>query len=194
MLEILIFAFGIMYSPGPVNMLALFAGVNNQGRQTVYFCFGVGLAMLILFLLMGYLGSQIIADEYQTLVAIIGATYISYLGFKIMMSSFRVNAVDSNNTLLRFKTGFVLQLFNPKALIAIVPIVSIQFPRAAIEGNQIALWSLILATMACGAPSVYLFAGHKLKSVALNPRVMAWLNRLMAILLWFVAYQFIAGL
>ena len=29
MLEILIYAFGVMYSPGPANMLALFAGVNG---------------------------------------------------------------------------------------------------------------------------------------------------------------------
>jgi len=194
MLEILIFAFGIMYSPGPVNMLALFAGVNNQGKKALFFCFGVGIAMLILFLVLGYLGSQIIAAEYQIFVAIMGALYISYLGFKIMLTSFKTQSLESNTTRLHFKAGLALQLFNPKALIAIIPIVSIQFPRAAIEGNQIALWSLILSAMACGAPSLYLFAGHKLKRFALNKDVMAWINRLMAILLWFVAYQFITGI
>ena len=194
MLEILIFAFGIMYSPGPVNMLALFAGVNNQGRQALLFCLGVGVAMLILFLIIGYLGSQIVAKEYQFLIAILGAIYISYLGFKIMRASFNAQSHTASPSLLHFKSGLALQLFNPKALIAIIPIVSIQFPRAAIEGNQIALWSLILACMACGAPSVYLLAGHKLKRFALNHKVMAWINRLMAFLLWFVAYQFVAGI
>lgn len=194
MLEILIFAFGIMYSPGPANMLALFAGVNNQGRNAFLFCVGVGIAMLILFLVIGYLGSSLISAEYQMMVAIIGAIYISYLGVKIMQSSFNPKAMQTNNTQLFFKTGFVLQICNPKALIAIIPIVSIQFPRAAIEGNQIALWSLILAMMACGAPSLYLFAGHKLKRFALNVTFMAWVNRFMALLLWFVAYQFIVGI
>jgi threonine/homoserine/homoserine lactone efflux protein len=194
MLEILIFAFGIMYSPGPMNMLALFAGVNNQGKQALLFCAGVGFAMLILFLLVGYLGSNIIPPHYQAGIAILGALYISYLGFKIMKSSFASQSVQTNNTQLFFKTGFVLQICNPKALVAIIPIVSIQFPRAAIEGNQIAVWSFILGMMACGAPSLYLLAGHKLKTFALNPKVMAWINRVMAVLLWFVAYQFVAVL
>ena len=194
MLEIIIFAFGIMYSPGPANMLALLAGVNNQGRHAFLFCVGVGVAMLILFLSIGYLGTGVIPVEYQMLVAILGAFYISYLGFKIMKSSFASQSLKANNTPLFFKTGFILQICNPKALIAIIPIVSIQFPRASIEGSQIAFWSLILALMACGAPSLYLLAGHKLKSFALNTKVMAWVNRIMALLLWFVAYQFIAGL
>ncbi len=194
MLEILIFAFGIMYSPGPANMLALFAGVNNQGRHAFLFCMGVGVAMLVLFLLVGYLGSHIIPPQYQAGIAILGALYISYLGFKIMRASFNQNAQQSSPSQLYFKTGFVLQICNPKALIAIIPIVSIQFPRASIEGSQIAFWSLLLALMAWGAPSLYLLAGHKLKRFALNQQIMAWINRFMAMLLWFVAYQFIAGL
>ena len=112
--------------------------MNNQGKQALLFCVGVGFAMLILFLLVGYLGSNIIPPSYQAGIAILGALYISYLGFKIMKSSFASQSLQTNNTQLFFKTGFVLQICNPKALVAIIPIVSIQFPRAAIEGNQIA--------------------------------------------------------
>jgi len=191
MLEIIVYAFGVMYSPGPANMLALFAGVNGQGARAFLYCVGVGFAMLILFLLIGYLGGGVIPQEYQSIIGVLGGMYIAYLGVKILQASFQQTVTRANNTTVSFKTGLILQLCNPKSLVAIVPIVTVQFPRFHIEGGQIALWSLMLATMACGAPSVYLLAGARLKKAALNPTIMAWVNRIMALLLFYVAYRFI---
>jgi threonine/homoserine/homoserine lactone efflux protein len=191
MLEILIYAFGVMYSPGPANALALFAGVNGQGWRAFLYCVGVGVAMFILFLLIGYLGGDIIPMEFQSMIAILGGVYIAYLGVKILQASFQQAEIKADTSTISFKTGLILQLCNPKSLVAIVPIVTVQFPRFHIEGAQIALWSLVLATMACGAPSVYLFAGARLKKAAMNPTVMAWVNRTMALLLFYVAGRFI---
>jgi threonine/homoserine/homoserine lactone efflux protein len=191
MFEIIIYAFGVMYSPGPANMLALFAGVNGQGWRAFLYCVGVGVAMFILFLLIGYLGGGIIPQQYQSVIGILGGIYIAYLGAKIMKASFQQTEVKADASTISFKTGLILQLCNPKSLVAIVPIVTVQFPRFHIEGVQIALWSLVLATMACGAPSVYLFAGARLKKAAVNPTVMAWVNRVMALLLFYVAYRFV---
>jgi threonine/homoserine/homoserine lactone efflux protein len=191
MLEILVYAFGVMYSPGPANMLALFAGVNGQGWRAFLYCVGVGVAMFILFLLIGYLGGGIIPQQYQSVVGILGGIYIAYLGVKIMKASFQQTEIKASASTISFKTGLILQLCNPKSLVAIVPIVTVQFPRFHIEGVQIALWSLVLAIMACGSPSVYLFAGARLKKAAVNPTVMAWVNRIMALLLFFVAYRFV---
>ncbi len=191
MLEIIIYAFGIMYSPGPANTLALFAGVNGQGWRAFLYCVGVGLAMLICFLVIGYLGSEIIPKGYQSVISIFGGIYIAYLAIKIMQSSFQQKANNDKNAVVNFRMGLVLQLCNPKAMVAIVPIVTVQFPRMQIEGGQIALWSLGLSMIACGAPSTYLFVGSCLKNVATNRNVMAWLNRVMAMLLFFVAYRFV---
>ncbi|RBP79420.1 lysine transporter LysE [Marinomonas rhizomae] len=193
MLEIIIYAFGVMYSPGPANTLALLAGVNGQGWRALRYCVGVGLAMLILFLLLGYLGGEIIPDGYQVVIAILGGLYIAYLGVKIMQASFHSQAIATDASMIHFKTGLILQLCNPKALVAIVPIVTVQYPRYEITGMGIAVWSLILSAMALGAPSVYLLAGSRLQHVAMNPKVMAWVNRLMALLLFYVAYRFIVN-
>ncbi|AEF56222.1 LysE family translocator [Marinomonas posidonica] len=191
MLEIIVYAFGVMYSPGPANTLALLAGVNGQGWRAFGYCIGVGLAMLILFLLLGYLGGEIIPEGYQSIIATLGGLYIAYLGVKIMQASFHSKTTVTEASMIDFKTGLILQLCNPKALVAIVPIVTVQYPRYEISGMDIAIWSLILAAMACGAPSVYLFAGSQLKSVAMNSKVMAWVNRLMSLLLFYVAYRFV---
>ncbi|MEP1552152.1 LysE family transporter [Paraglaciecola sp.] len=191
MLEIILYAFGIMYSPGPVNTLALLAGVNGQGWRVLFYCVGVSLAMLIWFLLIGYLGSEFIPKGYQSVISILGAVYIVYLAVKIMWSSFQKENSNHKNTEVSFKTGLVLQLCNPKSMVAIVPIVTVQFPRMQIEGGQIALWSIGLSIMACGAPSIYLLVGSCLKNTAKSPIVMAWVNRIMATLLFFVAYRFV---
>ncbi|MGB0782025.1 MAG: LysE family translocator [Marinomonas sp.] len=191
MLEIFIYAFGVMYSPGPANMLALLAGVNGQGWRAFLYCTGVGVAMLILFLLIGYVGGDIIPEEYQSAIALIGGLYIAYLGVRIFQASFQQTSIHAQNTTVSFRTGLILQLCNPKSLVAIVPIVTVQFPRIPVEGAQIAVWSLVLSMMACGAPSVYLLAGSRLKKAAMNPVVMVWVNRVMALLLFYVAYRFI---
>lgn len=191
MLEIILYAFGIMYSPGPANTLALFAGVNGQGWRAFLYCVGVGLAMFIWFLVIGYLGSEMIPKGYQSVISILGGVYIAYLAVQIMQSSFQQKTNNDKNTAVSFRMGLILQLCNPKAMVAIIPIVTVQFPRIQIEGEQIALWSLGLSIIACGAPSVYLLAGSCLKKAATNRSVMAWINRIMAMLLFFVAYQFV---
>ncbi len=40
MVEIVLYAFGIMYTPGPVNLLSLNAGINNQMAKPVAFWIG----------------------------------------------------------------------------------------------------------------------------------------------------------
>jgi len=191
MLEIIIYAFGIMYSPGPANTLALFAGVSGQGWKAFPYCVGVGLAMLLYFLLIGYLGSYVTLQDYQAVISVLGGLYIAYLSVKIMRSSFEKGEQKAKVIDVNFKMGLILQLCNPKALVAILPIVTVQFPREGIEGVSIILWSLLLSFLACGAPGLYLLIGSRLKKVAMHSNMMAWVSRLMSLLLLFVAYRFI---
>jgi len=59
MLEILVYAFGVMLQPGSANILALFAGVNGD-RLARFFCTALcRFAMFILFLTDWYLGGGI---------------------------------------------------------------------------------------------------------------------------------------
>ncbi|MGR0279215.1 LysE family translocator [Marinomonas dokdonensis] len=191
MLEILIFAFSIMYSPGPANMLALFAGLNRQGWPAIRYCFGVGSAMLLFFIIISYLGENFISPGLQKTFALIGGLYIAYLAVKIWLASFSNQKTHGKSDKVSYSTGLVLQLCNPKSLIAVVPITTVLFSKAGIEGNAILPWCLLLAAMATGAPGMYLMFGSLLQQACLNPKVMAWINRLMAILLSYVAYGFL---
>ncbi|MCV2401856.1 LysE family transporter [Marinomonas sp. C2222] len=191
MSDILLFAFTIMYTPGPVNLIALMAGVHSRSWRILFYSLGVGCAMFLLFLTIGYLGSEVIPERFQRGIAIIGGAYIAYLGVKILIASFQPATHKLVQQDLGFKVGLILQLCNPKSLVVIIPVTGVLFPKAGIVGEQIALWSLLLGLLAFGAPSVYLLAGRSLKSIMLQPNIMAALNRIMGVLLLYVAYDFV---
>ncbi|WP_209327406.1 hypothetical protein [Pseudoalteromonas sp. PA2MD11] len=64
---------------------------------------------------------------------------------------------------------------------------SIQFPSADITGAAIVFWSFILAIFAFGAPTSYSLAGLVLGKQVSRPGVFYVFNKLMAILLVYVA-------
>ncbi|WP_415886442.1 LysE family translocator [Neptuniibacter sp. QD37_6] len=187
MVEILLYAFGVMYTPGPCNLLSLNAGIHGQIRSTLAFSLGVGSAMLVLFLLFGYVGAWFITAGYELFLSAAGSLYILYLAYKVALSAMAKTEVKANPNPMSFKEGLILQLLNPKAFIAILPIVSVQFPAAEISGYAIFVWSLLLSTLAFGAPSSYLFMGARLGKLIHNPRYFCGLNWAMSLLLVYVA-------
>lgn len=191
MLEIFIFAFVVMYTPGPVNMVSMFAGISGQGWRAFQFCMGVGVAMGFLFALLGYLGSSIVTPSIQGGAALIGGLYIGYLALKILKSSFATSSLQHSEADMSFMTGLVMQLTNPKAMVVILPVVTVQYPNAHIEGLSVLLMAMALGTMACGAPSAYLAAGSQLKQAVLNPIIMKWVKRVMGLMLLLLAGQFL---
>lgn len=191
MVEILVYAFGIMYTPGPVNLLSLNAGLNGQAKQTVPFCIGVGLAMFLLFLFFGYSGA-LLPEELQAVIGLLGGAYILWLAFKIGSSAIQpatpvaTSEPPGKKNPLSFRSGLVMQLSNPKAPIAILPIVTVQFPAAGISGAGIALWSVLLGSVALGAPGSYLLLGARLGRMIQAPGFFRLLNLFMALLLAYV--------
>lgn len=191
MLEILVYAFGIMYTPGPSNLLSLNGGINGHIRPTLQFCLGVACAMLLLFLLLGYTGAWLVSPRYQLLISCIGSLYIAYLAFKIACISINVikpaeqsGEVDNK---LNFKSGLFLQLLNPKSFVVIFPIVTVQFPAVQISGSSIMVWSLLLSSFAFGAPTSYLLMGAYLGKLVHQPQYFRLLNLSMSLLLFYVA-------
>ncbi|EPJ48210.1 MAG: hypothetical protein OFPI_30620 [Osedax symbiont Rs2] len=194
MVEILAYALGIMYSPGPLNLLSLNAGLNGQIRSTLHFCIGVGCGMLLLFLVFGFTGAWLASPRFQLLISAGGSLYIAYLAYKIGRDSVKsatgpVAQTNSKKIKLNFISGLTMQLLNPKSFIVILPIVTVQFPAAQISGGSIILWSLLLSSMAFGAPGSYLLMGARLGKLIRQPRFFRLLNLGMSLLLFYVAAE-----
>ncbi|MCK8123847.1 LysE family transporter [Pseudoalteromonas sp. 2CM39R] len=186
MADIFAYAIGIMYTPGPINLLGLSSGLNKQTRSHLGFFIGVGSAMFILFVLLGYLGLQVINPQFLPYVSLIGCGYILYIAWKVAKAKVQVNDASADAS-LSFFDGLFMQLLNPKALVATLPIATIQFPSVDITGAAIVFWSFILAILAFGAPTSYSLAGLMLGKQVSRPGIFNVFNKLMAILLVYVA-------
>ncbi|MCG9736102.1 LysE family transporter [Pseudoalteromonas shioyasakiensis] len=186
MADIFAYAIGIMYTPGPINLLGLSSGLNKQTRSHLGFFIGVGSAMFILFVLLGYLGLQVINPQFLPYVSLIGCGYILYIAWKVAKANVQVSDTSADAS-LSFFDGLFMQLLNPKALVATLPIATIQFPSEDITGAAIVFWSLILAILAFGAPTSYSLAGLMLGKQVSRPGVFNVFNKLMAVLLVYVA-------
>lgn len=187
MLEILAYAIGVMYTPGPINLLGLHSGLNGKTREHIGFFAGVGCAMLILFIFLGFLGLKFINPSLLPYMSLIGCIYIVYIAWKVFRANINISDNKANVSILSFNNGLFMQLLNPKALVATMPISTIQFPAAGISGSAIVVWSACLALLAFGAPGSYSLAGMVMGKRIENPIYFKTFNFLMSALLIFVA-------
>lgn len=187
MLEIVGYALGVMYTPGPVNLLGLNAGLHGQAKASLGFYLGVGLAMLTLFVLFGLAGAAWVQGDMLAVVGALGCGYIFYLAIKIARSSIDLRNVRQAPRVMRFRDGLVMQLCNPKGVVATLPIATIQFPAVGIHGAGLIVWSIGLAMLAVGAPGSYALVGAVLGWRVENPVILRGFSLAMAALLVAVA-------
>ena len=95
MIELLAYAIGIMYTPGPVNLIGLNAGLGDRTRASLGFFLGVGLAMFVLLLLFGWAGTRLVREDTLIYVSLVGCLYIAYLAIKIASDSGELGANEA---------------------------------------------------------------------------------------------------
>lgn len=189
-MEIFLYAFSVMYSPGPVNIMGFNAGLAGQFRHTAGFFIGVGCAMFVLFLVFGYTGEAVISREVLPFLALIGGLYTMYLAFKVFTSKVNLNGADettksqdSSIKPLTFWNGFLIQALNPKGMMVVLPVTTVMFPAAHVTGIGIAIVSTLIAIGGAGAPSVYSLVGAVLGKRITTGSYFNLFNQLMGIVL-----------
>ncbi|MFD1261753.1 LysE family translocator [Entomomonas asaccharolytica] len=192
-MEIFIYAFAITYTPGPVNITSLIAGLNNYTKQSIKFCLGVSIAMFITFIILGYLGELFITPKLLPYISLIGSCYILYLSIKILKNT--ISFDKSNLTIkLNFWSGLIMQFLNPKNITAVIPITTIMFPTSNIIGIKILIVSLCISLFGGGAPLAYSIIGSIIKNKITNHHYFSLFNKMMGILLFisgiFMFYDF----
>lgn len=187
MLTIIAYAFGIMYTPGPVNLLGIHSGINGKTRGHAGFFIGIGCAMFILFVALGFLGNTFINPLFLPYISLLGCCYIVYIAWKVIKASVSVSHSPGQDKNLSIWDGIFMQLLNPKGLVATLPIATIQFPAEEIQGSAIVIWSLGLSVLAFGAPLSYSLVGGMIGKKLDNPVYFKTFNMLMSLLLVSVA-------
>ena len=117
----------------------------------------------------------------------VGGASTLYRAPKGARSGVDLNRAREAPRILSFRDGLIMQLCNPKAMLATLPIATIQFPAAGIHGMSLLFWSLGLAALAFGAPGSYALMGAVLGQRLENPRLLKGFSLAMAALLVWVA-------
>lgn len=183
MLGILIFCIGIMYTPGPVNLLSVNCGIQKKYTKHIPFCIGVGGALFFWFMITGYAGNVIVSDNLIPVLSFLGGIFILYLACKLISSKTDFKTNENCSPTLKMRDGFLMQLLNPKSFMVVLPVTTVQFPAVGIHAEAITIWSTGLAILGFGAPLVYAFGGTELAKYITTGPYLRFFNILMGILL-----------
>lgn len=192
-MEIALYVFSVMYSPGPVNILGFNAGLRGVGWYSTGFCLGVGAAMFTWFIVLGYLGEAVTTLYHGALpyIAVISSIYILYLAHKMLFSGAGTQDPTPSDTRLRFRDGYLFQLLNPKGMVVILPVTTVMFPAAHITGVRILACAVLISIGAVGAPGSYCAAGAVAGRRIRHTRYLGRFSKAMGMLLIVVALSII---
>ncbi|BCS88401.1 LysE family translocator [Pseudodesulfovibrio sediminis] len=191
MLGILLYCVGVMYTPGPVNILSLNSGMQHRLSAHFPFCLGVGAALCFWFLLIGYAGGAIISEQVMPFITAFGVMFILYLAYKIISADVDTNQSENSACHFTFKDGLLMQLLNPKSFLVVLPVTTVQFPAANIEGSGIAIWSMGLGLLGFGAPLAYAAFGATVTSRMSSTACFKYFNIIMGVMLVAVAMDMV---
>lgn len=189
-MEIFIYAFSVMYSPGPVNLMGLNAGLSGGLQRSTGFFVGVGCAMLMLFVFFGYTGEAVVSKAALPYLSLMGGLYTLYLAYQVYTAPTpgAAEGKAAAGRKLTFGNGFLIQALNPKGIMAVLPICSVMLPAAHISGFSIVIVSGLLAIAAGGAPWGYALLGALMGRGITHGGWFALFNRLMGLALVACAY------
>ncbi len=185
MLQMIIYSITIMYTPGPVTITAANIGLNRKFKDGLPFYAGVSFAIFALYILIGYFGSLLLPSHDLWPISLIGGIYMLYLAYKIFRSD--VNLNNAVITKIGFWEGFLMQFFNPKAIIAVMPVVTIYFPQLNIAGIKILYMAIFFTILVFGAPALYAMIGQFFSDMIQNKKVILFFNKIMSIILGYIA-------
>ncbi len=187
MLQMILYSITIMYTPGPVTITAANLGLNRKFKSGLPFYAGVSIAIFALYIILGYFGSLLLTSFDLWPISLVGGIYMLYLAFKIFKSEIDLDKPQKKN--IGFFGGFLMQFFNPKAIIAVVPVITIYFPQLQITGIKILFMAVFFTFLVFGSPALYAMAGQFFSHILRNKKAIKIFNKVMALILVYIAFS-----
>ncbi len=180
-------------TPGPNNIACASLGIRHGYRKALPFIAGIGAAFFLMMLGAGLLSAwlQEALPNFQTYVRIFGAGYILWLAWHIYQASYDLEMDEQVPE--GFGRGFILAGLNPKVVVFGLSVHGAFLSGIADQLGLVAFASAALASMAFIATSSWALFGAGIRRWSNNPRLVNWLNRILALLLVYTAIE-ISGL
>lgn len=173
----------VLVIPGPTILLVISQAIAHGRRSVIPLATGVTLGdfTAMTFSLLG-LGAILAASAALfSILKMMGAVYLIYLGIKLWRSNPENHEIDfaatktSNSSL--FKSAFIVTALNPKGIVFFVAFLP-QFvnPQSQTVPQLLILGGTFLLLASINATLYAVFAGH-LRDTMQNAKVRRWFNR-----------------
>ncbi len=178
-IAIIIFA----VTPGP-GVFALLARAMTQGAMS---CFSMSLGMAvsdIIYLVLACFGLAVIAENWGglfTIIRIVGAIYLVYLGWKMWRDRSHLTAESQTTSkqteLMSFIQGFLISASNPKVILFYIAFLPTFMDLSALSNNDIVVAALLcLVGLMIGLMAIA-FSASWARRYFRSERAMTGLNR-----------------
>lgn len=185
----LTFVFVTTFTPGPNNITSSSMGVMYGYRKTLRYLLGITLGFFVIMFLSGVVSRTLYAifPSLEVVMRVVGATYILWLAYKTLKSSYNFSAEDA--PALGFVNGLLLQALNPKVWVYGLTLYTTFL--AAITNNAVLLLmsAVFLALVAFSSTSTWAVGGAAIKQFLRHQRFQQALNTGLALLLIYTAIE-----
>ena len=179
-------AFLNIISPGPAILLAVSNGISSGLRVVAVSALGNGLGLLILSTVSMFgLGTILQTSAVLfTLVKILGASYLIYLGINKFRSrdTFFVdeginNVEEKIEYLKKFKESFIIAVTNPKAILFFVALFPIFLDTSSPSLPQFTVMTLTFMSLSFGSLMTYGYIAESARHWFKKPHVIKIFHR-----------------
>jgi len=165
---IAVLIFGV--TPGPGVFAILARGLASGAGACFWLAFGMTISDM-LYLIAACLGLAIIAThwgEVFTVIRIVGAIYLIYLGYKMWTAPLHIDAkggrAGAKTGALSFLQGFLISASNPKVILFYIAFLPTFMDLTRLSGQDIALAALLtVIALMLGLMAIALFAAKARK-------------------------------
>ncbi len=185
-----LYAVVITITPGPANLCSLSAALRYGPRAALVQVRGMvtGFAVVSLTAVVLALALGTVLEEYVALMSWVGAGYILYLAWKTLRDD---GDLEGGGGAPSFQAGLLLQLTNPKSLMACVTTLTAYVLPWSREVWDLLAVGLVMPLFSVSSNLVWLLAGAALRRFVLAHR--RAVNRVMAAALALCAVRLVLG-
>jgi cysteine/O-acetylserine efflux protein len=188
-LSLILFLFTTMLTPGPNNITGASMGIQHGHRKSAKFVLGVATGFSIIMFLSGLLSGFLLKfiPGFERVIRVLGALYILWLAIGLLRSSLKNG--NTEQSLLGFSKGLLLQFFNPKVVVLGLTLYSSFL--APVTGNYawLALSAAVVGCLSFVMTSIWTMAGSVLFQYLKNPGILKIVNLVLALLLVYTAVE-----
>lgn len=188
-LTLITFSIITAITPGPNNISSAGMGLNYGYKVTLKYLFGIITGVCTILFLSAMLSSTLIRiiPRLETVLAIIGSIYITYLAYRTLRASYKFERDKIKP--LGFSKGLILQFLNPKTIIYAITIYSTFLKDVKIGSIMLPLSLLYFGLVTFTCISIWTIFGTMIKKYMANEKTRLVINIILSLLLLWTAVK-----